>query len=269
MREIEVLAPALAAPADRHPPAELMEQLQQLKPLAVVPGSCQFVQESWSWQRFVYFPISYAQFSADVKEKLPATEVVRMNPGESFLLSEEGLEKSGRLKWIRPVGEQNVDYFYDPATRPASTAEIAGHFPEITPDAVLEFCRLALPERWQEVGTCEEPYFQKPLVWELRLYKKNGEFKTLFYKLDGNRISLLESAAAPDWRTELPFFKLQEAVFNGESLSSLYLRINEGLDPGLFRDVDIMQDPLLRVLYAGKFAAYQKAQLKKILFPGK
>jgi hypothetical protein len=63
--------------------------------------------------------------------------------------------------------------------------------------------------------------------------------------------------------------KLYSALFHGESLTSLYLRINDCFfDRAIEKriiDVDIMNDPLLRCLYDGAIASYQKEQLKRII----
>ncbi|UUZ48321.1 hypothetical protein LP420_36535 [Massilia sp. B-10] len=73
MREVEVLSPSRA---DAGPPVLLTEwfdQLRVLDPRYVVPSSCQFVQEPWSWYNQAFFPISYRQFHDEIEAALPGT----------------------------------------------------------------------------------------------------------------------------------------------------------------------------------------------------
>jgi L-ascorbate metabolism protein UlaG (beta-lactamase superfamily) len=57
MRELEVLTPSRAAAAPPALPEEWLPQLRALKPRYIVPSSCQFLQEPWSWYNLAYFPI--------------------------------------------------------------------------------------------------------------------------------------------------------------------------------------------------------------------
>ena len=90
MRELAVLWPRRADP-HAGLPDEFIEQLQRLAPRYVVPSSCQFVQEPWSWYNHAMFPITYAGFQQAVEAALPDTRVVRMNPSVSFTLDAQGL----------------------------------------------------------------------------------------------------------------------------------------------------------------------------------
>ena len=62
MREIEVLSPSRAAAVAPQLPEDWIDQLRLLKPRYVVPSSCQFLQESWSWYNNAFLPITYLQF---------------------------------------------------------------------------------------------------------------------------------------------------------------------------------------------------------------
>jgi L-ascorbate metabolism protein UlaG (beta-lactamase superfamily) len=132
MREIEVLSPRRAAPAPPALPADWIEQLHILNPRHVVPSSCQFLQEPWSWYNHAFFPITYRQFQQEVEAALPATRVTRLNPSVSVLLDAHSLRPAAPLPWVIPVGEQDVDYDYRPDATPPSTADIARHFPPLT-----------------------------------------------------------------------------------------------------------------------------------------
>jgi hypothetical protein len=57
MREIEVLSPSKATVAPPELPADWIDQLRILNPRYVVPSSCQFLQEAWSWYNHAFFPI--------------------------------------------------------------------------------------------------------------------------------------------------------------------------------------------------------------------
>lgn len=97
-----------------------------------------------------------------------------------------------------------------------------------------------------------------------------GEF-SFFYKIEDTQIQKIEpnEVGRLGWLTEIPMFKLHRALFHGESLTSLYLRINDCIFESAIEteivDVDIMNDPLLRCLYNGAIPSYQKEQLKRIL----
>ncbi len=120
MREIEVLSPSRAAPAPPALPSEWIDQLQALDPRFVVPSSCQFLQEPWSWYNHAFFPISYRQFETEIGAALPHARVVRMNPSVTMRLDRDGLTPAAPLDWVVPVGEQDVDYAYDPLCRAAA-----------------------------------------------------------------------------------------------------------------------------------------------------
>ncbi|WP_377702096.1 MBL fold metallo-hydrolase [Pseudoduganella sp. UC29_71] len=128
MREIEVLQPSRSAAAPPALPEEWIAQLKVLAPRYVVPSSCQFLQEPWSWYNRAFFPISYRQFTQEVSEALPQAQVVRLNPSVSVLLDAHGLRAAPPLAWIVPVGEQDVDYQYEGNAAPPRTADIARHF---------------------------------------------------------------------------------------------------------------------------------------------
>ena len=68
--------------------------------------------------------------------------------------------------------------------------------------------------------------------------------------------------------TEITAFKLWSALNCGESLTSLYMRVNgnrqsDKIEKQL-QTADPIEDPLIKCLYNGLFAGYQKYQLDKI-----
>ena len=92
--------------------------------------------------------------------------------------------------------------------------------------------------------------------------------KDLYYKICGNYIERTDSQVKFSWLTEISIAKLFAALENGESLTSIYMRINDfKFEPDIENEiasVDVMEDPLIRCLYNGEFASYQKAQLRRI-----
>jgi L-ascorbate metabolism protein UlaG (beta-lactamase superfamily) len=272
MRELEVITPYQSEPSDGTLPPEWIEQLQILKPRNLIPSSCQFRHESWSWYNQSFFPISYRQFKLQIELALPQTKVVRMNPSVSVLLTKQGIELSAPLPWIHTVGPQDVDYQYDPHLNPPSTAEIAQHFSALTPEQtefVYHYCRSGLMEKYHQLPSPEQDYFKRPRLWRLSLLDQRGEGKPWFYLLEGSKITPLTQPIAPiEWTTDVPLAKLYSALNSGETLTSMYVRINDGpLPPKIkeeLKSVDIIDDPLIRCLFNGVFGAYQWEQLRRL-----
>lgn len=276
MREIEVLAPTRAAAAPPALPEEWLAQLQALAPRYIVPSSCQFLQEPWSWYNRAFFPISYAQFAREVAAVLPETPVVRLDPSVSVRLDATTLHPAPALAWVVPVGPQTVDYDYAGHAAPPSTAEIARLLArEQAPltaqqqARVLDYCRTGLLEKIGAVEAASE-YFDQPRRWQLSLYDETGAVTRFHYRLEpGGGARADDGAGALGWSTEIPAAKLYAALENGESLTSMYLRINgEVFDAETERDLahaDVVDDPLIRCLFSDTFGAYQQAQLRRLL----
>lgn len=272
MREIDVLSPSRATPAPAELPDDWIDQLKVLNPRYVVPSSCQFLQEAWSWYNHAFFPITYRQFQRDVEAALPNTHVVRLNPSVSVTLDAMTLQPSPPLAWVIPVGGQDVDYEYD-ATLPAPhTADIARRFPALTApqaDRVFDYCCTGLLEKYREMELPEDSFFEKPRLWRLTVYNHAGAASHFHYRLQGDSIDMIAGADGPlSWTTEVPESKVYAALELGESLTSMYMRINDALfDAGTEADLasaDIVDDPLIRCLFNDAFGAYQAAQLTRL-----
>jgi hypothetical protein len=71
------------------------------------------------------------------------------------------------------------------------------------------------------------------------------------------------------WTTEIPMSKLYAALELGESLTSMYMRINDAVFEAdieeQIRSVDIVDDPLIHCLFNDVFGAYQAAQLRRLM----
>ncbi|MNT06214.1 hypothetical protein D3C72_1408700 [compost metagenome] len=252
-------------------PPEWIEQLTQLDPKNLVPSSCQFILESWSWYNNAFFPVSYKQFAAEIGKALPATNVVRLNPGASIILNKSSIESASRLPWVKPIGDQDVDYEYNRNIKPPPTSEIARHFPLTSEqkERVLEYCQQGLLQKFSSMEPPMDEYFEKPRLWRLSLYDDLGVVTQFHYNLVGSDIELLGAWDEPlAWTTEVPIAKVYAALELGESLTSMYMRINEMVfDLGIEKEIgsaDIVEDPLIRCLFNGAFGAYQMAQLKRL-----
>lgn len=272
MREIEVLAPSRAVAAPPTLPEEWIAQLQALAPRYVVPSSCQFQQEPWSWYNRAFFPITYAQFAREVGAALPAAHLVRLDPSVSVRLDAQGLEAAAPLDWVIPVGAQDVDYAYQGNSAPPSTGEIARHFTALTAEQhalVTDYCRSGLLEKYAQVEAASD-YFDAPRIWRLAVVDHLGVATEYRYRLEGEVAQGAGADAGPlGWSTEIPAAKLYAALALGESLTSMYMRINDMLfDAGTeaaLADVDVVDDPLIRCLFSDTFGAYQAAQMRRLL----
>ncbi len=275
MREIEVLSPSRATPANGSLPVEWVEQLKILNPRYIVPSSCQFVHEDWSWYRRAYFPISYKSFQQEIESILPSAKVIRMNPSVSFTLNEHSLTTSPALPWIQPNGEQNIDYEYDLYLKPPSTSEISKRFAALNKSQfqfVYDYCRSGLVEKYRSLAPSEDSYFDEARLWRLSVYDHLGQGRNFYYRIKSQDIEFVSARSQDDlvgWLTEIPLSKFYAALAAGESLSSIYIRINDLIFEDKIEEkiktADIMEDPLIRCLFTGDFGVYQRAQLERIL----
>jgi len=285
MREIEVLAPSRADGSLCELPTEWLEQLKILKPTYIVPSSCQFQHESWSWYNHALFPISYQQFEKQIQLAVPGIQVVRLNPSVSIILNKihrDQIQTEKSLSWVIPVGDQNRDYDYNPQLKPPSIAAIAQNFfplNQTQTEIVFAYCRQGVVEKYNSTEPSEDTYFKKPQLWKLSVYDHSGRCKNFFYKMNNHQIEYISESdflkltenqdTSVTWLTEVPISKFFAALTNGESLTSMYLRVNDFVfNPEIEIEIsaaDIIEDPLIRCLFKGEFASYQQAQLRKLL----
>jgi hypothetical protein len=272
MRELEVLAPTRFAAAPPALPDEWIPQLRALAPRYVVPSSCQFRQEPWSWYNRAFFPVSYALFTEEVTKALPATQVVRLDPSVSVTLDAMSLRPAPPLAWVVPVGPQDVDYAFEGNAAAPPTADIARHAAPLTAAQqarVLDYCRTELAAKYGDTEAASG-YFDRPRIWRLSVYDHEGDATHFRYLLEPGRPATADgSGVAPGWTTEVPAAKLYAALEEGESLTSMYVRINDApFDADTERELaeaDIVDDPLVRCLFGETFGAYQAAQLRRLL----
>ncbi len=272
LREVAVLAPSRVSRIPEEIPFEWAEQLKVLNPRFIVPSSCQFIHESWSWYNQALFPISYNQFEKWILSFLADTKVMKINPASSIELEDGSLKEIAPLQWVKPKGLQDVDYLYDPNLCPPATSEIAKEFLDLSKsqlDRVFRYCQIELLEEFRSMEATSEPFFDRDRRWRIVLYANLNKPIRFLYSINKNQIeNLLLDDQPIDWLTEIPIRKLYSALEEGESLTSLYLRINDmkfsdKIENELKR-ADPLEDPLVRCLYYGRFASYQRAQLNRI-----
>jgi len=279
MREMDVICPSRAranAAAGEEAtalPEEWMDQLRALHPRYVVPSSCQFVQEPWSWYNHAMFPITYRQFGQAVAEALPDTQVLRLDPSVSVLLERDALTPAAPLAWVLPVGDQDVDFRYDRALAlaPPPTSDIARRFAPLTAQQqalVTNYCEAGLLEKYRDMELPEDSYFEQPRIWQLTVYDHEGQGARFRYRVCGDSIDADGGSDPLAWSTEIPAAKLYAGLALGESLTSMYMRINDApFAPDIMEqqlEADIVDDPLIRCLFDNAFGAYQAAQLKRL-----
>ncbi|MPQ59889.1 MBL fold metallo-hydrolase [Duganella sp. FT27W] len=305
-------APALASVRAVPPPAtpavalpeDWPEQLQALAPRYVVPSSCQFVQEPWSWYNHAMFPITYRQFAQEVGAWLPNAQVVRINPSVAFELSAQDLTPAAPLPWVLPVGDQDVDFEYDPAITPPPTADISRRFAALTAEQmalVQDFCQRGLLQKYEEMELPDDSYFIEPRIWQLTVYDHDGAGQRFRYRIHGDRIArdhieassiehdrIEASRIAGDGGESIERDRLEADSLEAASIApadapslgwtteipaaKLYagLALGESLTSMYVRiagapaDADIADDPLIRCLFNDAFGAYQAAQLRRL-----
>lgn len=278
MRELEVLSPHRSDRNAVEVPFEWVEQLQALNPQNLVPSSCQFINESWSWYNHAFYPISYKMFIEKMQKSLKATSVFRINSGATLKLSVNAIRWVNSVDWIKPIGPQDLDYCYLPSQTIPSLLEVSKKFNNLSTEQQLqikEFCKVELLNKLNNLDFSNEDYFQfENFTWCLKVYSHHNsraQVDTYTYAKVGKQFKLLqnnEQQAEIHWQTEIAEFKLWNALFQAEAMTSLYLRINDGQfsaeNEKLLKEISLIEDPLIRVLYNNNFASYQKKQLERI-----
>lgn len=262
MLEFGVLAPDRYKNVDYEWPCEWIEQLTRLQPQSIVPSSCQFKMEKWSWYNEFYFPMSYKKFKTQINQALPLAQIIQMSPSDVFAWQNKKFEKVDSIPWVQLKGDQTEDYVFNPHIEPMSTAQISQKLDDINFDQkekVLRFCTNNLPKIFNQLNQSQDPYFHNKLYWLLNLWDKSGHSYEFYYLLENQKLSNLSTRPNEiSWTTEIPIQKLFSAIENGEALNSLYIRINNSQFDSL------IEDPLIRTLYHDNVGSYQKAQLRKL-----
>ncbi len=259
LREVEVLSPQ-TYPIEKAPwPQEWIEQIGLLKPRYLVPSSCQFRHEEWSWYNKALFSYSYKEFFEIINRNLPQAISFKMNPGESINLSSQSLEIEKSLDWIHVAEFVDQDYQLDPNLKVPDSCEIAKKFPSLNWDqkkVIDHFVQNEIQSLYSIIGPSSDRFFNKTQIWRLSIFNSEGREIFFDYRLGDDSILKLDLNPSFDWKTEISEFKLYQALEQGESLTSLYLRVYGS------PEVDVLEDPLIRILYSRDPLVYQKAQLR-------
>lgn len=274
MREVEVLTPHRYPDAEQTLPPEWIEQLKLLRPSALVPSSCQFIHESWSWYNHYFFPITYQSFTEQIKEFLPHSYVLRMDPGVSLQFIDGKWQNAEALPFISRSSLEIVDYPYEAGKEIPSMELACRNFPSLSKEQRQElqkFLEHGLGERFNDPRVPESEYFSRRQIWQLDLFDSEGVRTAFFFSIQGADVQFLGTSAPPlarTWLTEVSEYKLHSAMSSGESLTSMYLRVNDRGDfwktsKGLMK-ADVFEDPLIRVLFFESVGSYQYHQLLRI-----
>lgn len=277
MREKEVLSPNRLKHENIDFPQAWTEQIKGLNPRYIVPSSCQFRFEDWSWYNHHFFAVTYQQFKQMISTNLKNTEVIILDPGQGYLFDKSCTKMASHLDWITIDEVRHSDYELNLNVVPSHTSNIAHHFQQLQSQEsiqVHQFCQNEIPRKLTSIfqNTNQESYWkEKTKNWKLIVYDHLGQPISYIYCIDSESVTLLSADTVDviDWQTEILEFKLYSAMINGESLISLYVRINDILFTDQVEknltDIDLLEDPLLKCLYSEDVAHYQKRQLKLIL----
>lgn len=274
MREVEVLTPHRYPEAEQTLPPEWLEQLNVLQPNSLVPSSCQFIHEPWSWYNHYFFPITYRSFAEQIKKALPNTFILRMDPGSSFEFINGEWKDSEKLPFVERKSLESVDYPYAVDKEIPPMELVCRNFPELSKEQRQElqkFLELGLSERFGDPRLPQSDFFSRRQTWQLDLLNSQGVRTSFFYFIKGSEIEFRGSSGHPStasWITEASEYKLYSALYSGESLTSMYLRVNDKENFwNTMEDLaqaDVFEDPLIRVLFYESVGSYQYHQLLRI-----
>jgi len=276
MREKEVLSPNRFKNENIDFPEVWVEQIRELKPRYIVPSSCQFQFEPWSWYNNHFFAITYNQFTQIIIENCKNTETIMISPGYGYEISENGIKQNIKLDWIINSNHSSYDYDFNTSVQPMPTSNIAQYFPQLKDDeckTVHHYCCDIVLNKFNSIlkNAAENLYWlNNSKIWKMIVYNHTGAEKIYYYRIADTQISFLghDFDGNIDWLTEIIEYKLFAALVNNESLTSLYIRINDcrfvdEVEKSL-EDVDLLEDPLLQCLYSNDVGQYQKRQLLQI-----
>lgn len=258
LRELQVLDPRRSS-KEKEIPFEWAEQLKILNPRIIVPSSCQFIHESWSWYNQQLFPISYSEFQQWCFSVLPATSFLRMDPGKSFEISDKDILFKQDLNFLKLTSNEVVDYHYNPDMKIPSIGQIVENLNPLSlseKNAVIDFCHNQLRKKFNQISD----QYPDDFCWRLYVWEnQDSKFIFDFSKHEGT---------ANNWQTDISIQKLYSALNTGETLTSLYLRINDCEFPQNIEkrnsEMDILSDPLISILFQNNQHQYHMDQLKNL-----
>ena len=124
-------------------------------------------------------------------------------------------------------------------------------------------------EKFKSLGSSDEEYFRKTRRWKLSIFDHQGKSQDFFYLIKDDHLQWDSLQKDPvEWLTQVSAAKIYGALEQGESLTSMYMRINDTkFEDKIEQEIkwaDVLQDPLVRCLFTGNTGAYQLAQLKRL-----
>ncbi|AGH94474.1 MBL fold metallo-hydrolase [Pseudobdellovibrio exovorus] len=280
MREVQVLSPNRTS-REKEIPEEWGEILKELNPRYTVPSSCQFIHEPWSWYNSALFPISYREFKTWLSDLLPQTTYLRVDPAQSFIVSHAQVQEVEPLSWLRRLDQSStqheLDYQYDPNHAPTPLGKIADQLLPLSlteRQFILDYCQSELVDLLAQKSESLGCLVQDQCLWKLVLHESSENGKPnkyeFLYSISETTVTLEkdQNKSEVTWLTEIPIQKLYSSLTTGETLTSLYIRINDIIfsDPieKALQEIDILEDPLIRILFDGKSHRYHEQQLKDL-----
>lgn len=258
MRELQVLQPSIAS-RETEIPIEWAEVLKTLNPKAIVPSSCQFQHESWSWYNQALFPISYKDFENWCAIHIPNAKFVRLDPGQTVELTKTKLNRLAPLSFV-DLKNENEDYKYNMNYKGQSLDEIATHFPILGQSQrrfIEHLLENEIPKFLINNKDDMNSFFIEGCRWKLNVYWGQKEVSEKNYVISKNSKAIPKN----EWLTEICGYKLYSAWQKGETLTSLYMRIN---DQAFSNHLDVLEDPLIHFLFDGKAHQFHLNQLDEL-----
>lgn len=272
MRELEILCPQIELDSSVQS-ADPLQKINILNARYVLAGACQFKFEKWSWLNFHYFKNSYAAFRNAVISSIPFAQPLQLAPLKTMIFNNKELTlEAPRPECIHNSANQaeSEDYDFNLNSPVPTTSEVSQHFIHVSDVeflSLVRFLETILVETYSNLESSDSPYFAGTWNYSITLWNGPNQQVNKYYEVSGSLMELLDKAPAEvHWRSEIVASKLLGAISGLETLSSLYLRLNDPRNEFAPRKdiqfVSPIEDPLIRVLFDDKPFSYQKSQLK-------
>lgn len=260
MREFDSLKPQQAPEPDLEIPIEWQEQLKILNPKNLIAGACQFKFEPFSWLNNFFFPISHQSFQETIKRILPESALFQIAPSSCLNLTTLKIT-TNNLEWIKTINPNLSDYSYEKNQYIPTQKEYSKNFKPLTEDKkekIFQWLENDLEQLFNNLTFINDKDEEVQIHWSLLIYEENKTLKEITLTSKPK----LKSYVIQNWTTEVIAKKLYQALRESATLTSLNPRINDTQKDE--STLDILQDPLLQILYNKDPLSYQKSQLKRI-----
>lgn len=286
LRELQVLTPQKDE-VQPELPHEWLEQIKKLNPTYIVPSSCQFKHEEWSWYNYHLFPITYKFFESWIKNNTQNIEILRLEPSSGYQITklsnkQLNLEKLPDLEILNITSSTLQDYNFNPKVSSLSFADIISKFKPLNTTQkkqLLHFLESEILMRLKSAFEDLQLFHKNNMLWQLVIHD-HFFVKVLNFKFYDTVIEQIDQTHVDQvhWKTEILSVKLWSALFEGESLTSSYLRINDFNShlksskqkdfeetPKLLveSELDVLEDPLIKVVFNINYLKFHMNQLKQ------